>query len=46
MRWRACQDPTGRCVEVRGSHLGLLVDADTHRVVARELASMDAAAAA
>jgi triacylglycerol lipase len=32
--WRACLDPTARCVEVAGSHAAMLVRADAFRAIA------------
>lgn len=45
VRWRACQDPAARTVEVPGSHLGLLVDPAPLRAVAEALHDAPVAAA-
>jgi triacylglycerol lipase len=42
--WRACLDPAARQVEVRGSHVGMAVNADVFRVVADVLRARESTA--
>jgi pimeloyl-ACP methyl ester carboxylesterase len=39
VRWRACVVPYARCVEVSGSHVGLVVNRKAYRAVAEALAA-------
>ena len=38
VRWRSCVVPYARCVEVTGSHIGLVFNRKAYRVVAEALA--------
>ena len=42
VRWRACVVPYARCVEVRGSHIGLAFNRHAYREIARTLAASPA----
>jgi pimeloyl-ACP methyl ester carboxylesterase len=42
--WRACLDPSARCVEVDGSHCGMAVNARVYRELERALAHAEARA--
>jgi hypothetical protein len=42
--WRACLDPSAELVEIRSSHCGMAVNADSYRVIAGALADFRAAA--
>jgi triacylglycerol lipase len=44
--WRSCLDPAAECVEVRGSHCGMAVNAAAYRAIAQALARFGAAEAA
>ena len=39
VQWRSCVVPYARCVEVRGSHVGLAFNRHAYRIIARTLAS-------
>jgi hypothetical protein len=39
VRWDACVVPYARCVEVRGSHVGLAFNRQVYRVIAETLAA-------
>lgn len=39
VRWRSCVVPYARCVEVRGSHVGLAFNRQAYREIARTLAA-------
>lgn len=43
--WRSCLDPEAACVEVRASHCGMSLSADTYRAIAGSLWSFGRAAA-
>ncbi|MFL5862699.1 MAG: alpha/beta fold hydrolase [Solirubrobacteraceae bacterium] len=44
--WRACLDPSARCVEVNGSHCGMAVNPRVYRELERTLERTEAAAPA
>jgi triacylglycerol lipase len=39
--WRSCLDPAAECVEVRASHCGMSVNADSYRAIAGALRGFD-----
>ena len=43
--WRACLDPSARCVEINGSHCGMSVNARVYRELERMLEGAEGAAA-
>jgi pimeloyl-ACP methyl ester carboxylesterase len=43
--WRACLDPSARCVEINGSHCGMSVNARVYRQLERMLEGAEGAAA-
>jgi hypothetical protein len=39
VRWQSCVVPYARCVEVRGSHVGLAFNRQAYREIGRTLAA-------